>query len=295
MTRSDQYSIPNESIAEVGHLDQTRTSQSLENVDVSSTLLPRAPNILIVEDDAVLAVGLMNFFEDWKTTKLRGRCKAHVALNLDRARSYLQEDMIDIYVVDLILDETQPDRRIGAEFIADVIARTKAGIIVLTTLGEADAKATELLTQGADDYIRKPADLNYVRARLEALWRRIQYVRPSTRGLHTHNNREFLLGNWRFVIGSRILVNSEGDALKLSPTEHAFLRYLCVNEMHECEVATFNVEVLGRKSHEENMRVDNLVYRLRTKLGNNLELVANDGKYRLLQVREIKYPSTASE
>ncbi len=228
----------------------------------------------------------MNALEDWETKNLRGRCKAHIALTVDRARGYLSDDTIDIYIVDLILDETQPDRRIGAEFIAEVVAQTKAGIIVLTSLDEVDAKATELLRQGADDYIRKPADLDYVRARMEALWRRIQLVRPSAKGLYAHNNREFLLGNWKFVVGNRILSNSEGETLKLSPTEHAFLRHLCVNEMHECDVATFNIEVLGRKSHEENMRVDNLVYRLRTKLGENLELVANDGKYRLLQVNE---------
>jgi DNA-binding response OmpR family regulator len=250
-------------------------------------LLPRAPEILIVEDDAELAVGLMNLFEDWEIQNVRGRCKAQIALNIDRARSHLSDDTADIYLVDLILDETQPNRKIGAEFIADIVARTKAGIIVLTSLNEEDAKATELLRQGADDYIRKPANLDHVRARVEALWRRIQFVRPSTRGLYTHNNREFLLGSWRFVIGSRILRNSEGEMLKLSPTEHAFLRYLCVNENHECDVITFNVEVLGRESHEESMRVDNLVYRLRTKLGENLELLANDGKYRLLCVSEI--------
>ena len=293
MTRCDRYTAATESIVEVGCLEQANGTRP-EGDDISSSLLPRAPEILIVEDDARLAVALVNAFEDWETKKLHGRCKAHIALTVDRARSFLSDDSIDIYVVDLILDEAQPDRRIGAEFIADIVARTKAGIIVFTSLGEADAKATELLRQGADDYIRKPADLIYVLARVEALWRRTQYVRPTTRGLHTHNNREFILGSWRFAIGSRILSNSEGDKLKLSPTEHAFLRYLCVNEMHECDVATFNVEVLGRETHEENMRVDNLVYRLRTKLGNNLELVANDGKYRLLQVKEINYPINIS-
>jgi DNA-binding response OmpR family regulator len=287
MTRCARYTALNESVVEAECLGRTSANQSFEDGDVSSTLLPRAPEILIVEDDSDLAVGLMNVFEDWEIQNVHGRCKAHIALSIDRARSYLRDDTIDIYVVDLILDEAQPDRRIGAEFIADIVAQTRAGIIVLTSLGEADAKATELLRQGADDYIRKPADLDYVRARLEALWRRIQYVRPSTRGLYTHNNREFLLGNWRFVIGSRILSNSQGETLRLSPTEHAFLRYLCVNENHECDVVTFNIEVLGRKSHEESMRVDNLVYRLRNKLGGNLELLTNDGKYRLLQVSEI--------
>jgi DNA-binding response OmpR family regulator len=267
-------------------LRQTSTNRSIESGDVESTLLPRAPDILIVEDNSDLAVGLMNVLEDWEIQNVRGRCKAYIAPTIERALAYLKDDRIDIYIVDLILDETQPYRKIGTEFIENVVGQTKAGIIVLTTLSESDAEASNLLRQGADDYIRKPVELDFIQARVEALWRRIQYIRPSTRGLHTHNNREFLLGNWRFVVGNRILSNSAGETVRLSPTEHAFLRYLCVNESHECDVVTFNIEVLGRKSHQENMRVDNMVYRLRNKLGDNLGLLADDGGYRLLNVRE---------
>ncbi len=277
-----------ESVAEVGCLSRNSTSQSLERSNVRSTLLPGAPEVLIVEDNSELAIGLMNVLDDWEINNVQGRCKAHIATNIDRALTYLRDDRIDIYIVDLILDTSQPSRKIGAEFIGNIVAQTKkAGIIVLTSLSESDADASELLRQGADDYIKKPAELDYVRARVEALWRRIQYVRPSMRGLHTHNDKEFLLGDWRFVVGSRILRNSAGETLRLSPTEHAFLRHLCVNENHECDVVTFNIEVLGRKSHEENMRVDNLVYRLRSKLGEDLELIANEGRYRLLHVKEI--------
>jgi DNA-binding response OmpR family regulator len=286
-----RYTVSNESVAKVGCLSQTSTSGSLESNDVLSTLQPRAPEVLIVEDNSELAIGLMNVLEDWEIENVQGRCKVHIATNIDRALSYLRDDRIDIYIVDLILDKTQPDRKIGAEFIDNIVAQTKAGIIVLTSLTESDDEASELLRQGADDYIRKPAELDHVRARVEALWRRIQYVRPSMRGLHTHNNREFLLGNWRFVVGSRILSNSTGDTLRLSPTEHAFLRHLCANENHECNVVTFNVEVLGRKSHQENMRVDNLVYRLRNKLRGSMQLISDEGVYKLMDVREVK-PST---
>ena len=262
-------------------------NRSFERSASASALLPRAPEILIVEDSSDLAIGLLNALDNWKIESAEGRCRAHIATDIGRAIAFLEDDKIDVYVVDLILDESHPDPAVGAELVSRINSQTKAGIIVLTSLSESDAAASELLRRGADDYIRKPADLDYVRARIEALWRRIQYVRPATRDLHTHNNREFLIGNWRFHIGNRILSNAAGDTLKLSPTEHAFLRYLCVNENHECDVVTFNTEVLGRKSHEENMRVDNLVYRLRNKFGEDLELLANEGKYRLLQVREI--------
>ena len=269
-------------------MSQTSTSRSLESRDVQKALLPAAPSILIVEDDAQLAVGLMNVLEDWQIPTVQGKCKVHIATNVERALSYLNNGEIDIYLVDLILDMAQPNRKIGAEFIRDIVTQTNAGIIILTSLSASDAEAAELLNQGADDFIQKPADVDIIRARVLALWRRIQYVRPTMRGMLAHNNRTYLLGDWRFVIGSRLLTNSLGETVKLSPTEHAFLRHICVDENHECDVIEFNVNILGRKSHEENMRVDNLVYRLRNKLRDNLELIANEGTYRLLNVREVK-------
>ena len=288
MTRRGLYTEMSESDAEVPRLRQTSTSRSLESRDVQKALLPAAPSILIVEDDPQLAIGLMNVLEDWQIPTVQGRCKVHIATNVERALSYLNNGEIDIYLVDLILDMAQPNRRIGAEFIRDIITQTNAGIIILTSLSASDAEAAELLNQGADDFIQKPADVDIIRARVSALWRRIQYVRPAMRGMLAHNSRTYFLGDWRFVIGNRLLTNSLGETVKLSPTEHAFLRHICVDENHKCDVVEFNVNILGRRSHEESMRVDNLVYRLRNKLRGNLELVANEGTYRLLNVREVK-------
>lgn len=229
----------------------------------------------------------MNWLENWRIPAVQGQCRVQIAADLDSAVAYLQNDIIDIYIVDLVLDQSQPDRKIGAEFIRQVVAQTNAGIIVHTSLSPADAEASKLLVEGADDYIQKPTDVETVRARVLALWRRIQFVRPN-KNLQTHNNRTFLIGDWTFVIGNRILKNRTGEALRLSPTEHAFLRHICVEENHECDRTSFNLVVLGRRPFEGNMRVDNLVYRLRNKLGKSLDLISDDGVYRLLDVREIK-------
>jgi DNA-binding response OmpR family regulator len=269
-------------------LRQTVASPTSRKPDVREGLLPPAPRILIVEDETQYAVGLMNFLEDWEMPTVQGNCRVKIATDLDRAIGFLTRDTIDIFIVDLILDKGQPDRKIGAEFIREVVERTNAGIIVHTSLSPSDAEAAKLLNEGADDYIQKPSDIETVRARVSALWRRIQYVRPASKNMQGHNNRTFLIGDWKFVTGSRILKNSTGETLRLSPTEHAFLRHICVDENHECDRSNFNLNVLGRRSFEQNMRVDNLVYRLRNKLRGNLDLISDEGVYKLLDIREVK-------
>ncbi|MDB5636160.1 MAG: two component transcriptional regulator, winged helix family [Bradyrhizobium sp.] len=270
------------------YLKRTNAQQSLRAHGVQAVIELPAPRVLIVEDELQYAVGLMNWLEDWRMPTVQGQCRVQIAADMDRAIGYLSNDAIDIFIVDLVLDKTQPDRKIGAEFIRQVVAQTNAGIIVHTSLSASDAEATKLLNEGADDYIQKPSDIETVRARILALWRRIQLVRPGKKNIQGHNNRTFIIGDWRFVVGSRILTNSVGETLRLSPTEHAFLRHICVDENHECDTVNFNLAVLGRRPFEQNMRIDNLVYRLRNKLRGSLQLISDDGAYKLIGVREAK-------
>ena len=98
-------------------MSRTSTSRALGSSERPIDAAARAPEVLIVEDNSELrAVGLMNVLEDWEMKNVQGRCKAHIATNIDRALVFLRDDKIDIYIVDLILDEAQPDRKIGAEF-----------------------------------------------------------------------------------------------------------------------------------------------------------------------------------
>jgi DNA-binding response OmpR family regulator len=268
-------------------LKRTNANQFPLTDAVQATIELPAPRVLIVEDELQYAVGLMNWLEDWRIPTVQGQCRVQIAADIERAAGYLNSDAIDIFIVDLLLDKTQPDRKIGAEFIRQIVTQTNAGIIVHTSLSPSDAEATKLLNEGADDYIQKPSDIETVRARILALWRRIQLVRPSKKNIQGHSNRTFIIGDWRFVVGSRILTNLAGETLRLSPTEHAFLRHICVDENHECDAVNFNLTVLGRRSFEQNMRIDNLVYRLRNKLRGSLELISDDGAYKLIDVREV--------
>ena len=90
-------------------------------------------------------------------------------------------------------------------------------------------------------------------------------------------------------MGNRTLTDARQEQIKISPTEHAFRKYLCVVEDHAIDSETFNVEVLDRDQHKTPIRVDNFIYRLRKKFAGDIELVSEGGGfYKLLNVRETK-------
>ncbi len=253
-----------------------------------------APRILIVEDDSDYALRLLNSLKDWRMPLSTGECKIDIAQSIERAKDYLNKDAVDIFIVDLIMREKEDSETesdvFGKNFVREIATKSNAGIIIVTSLAERSEGFT-LLTEGADDYIQKYPEPDKIRARILALWRRIQLIRPNRSNIFAHTNRVFRIGDWRFVVGSRALTNSIGETVRLSPTEHAFLRYICTVEGHECDRISFNLHVLGRRHFERKLRIDNFIYRIRNKLGESIQFLSDNGAYKLIDVREIK-PST---
>jgi DNA-binding response OmpR family regulator len=270
-------------------LNAHATSISSRKSRREEDLRTAAPHILLVENDVAYAVQLMNHLRDWKLPLADSMCVVDIAPDIERARKYLREDNIDLFIVDLVMhrsnNETDESKNVGQDFAKEVWEASNAGIIVHTSLSEDDGDASRMLKEGVDDYIQKGATtVETIHARIQALWRRIHLVR-SNKGVHT--NRSFLIGAWKFIVGDRSLTTEDGKTVKLSHTEHAFLSYICTSENNECSKIDFNLKVLGRRSFEENLRVDNFVYRLRQKLGRSLDLLADGGAYRLVDVREL--------
>jgi two-component system response regulator CpxR len=251
-----------------------------------------APKILIVEDDPKQALQLRRKLGDRNFQLGKMDCEIDFAEDIVTAREFLHEDSIDVYIIDLIMAEnasaTGESAAVGKDFVREVVAKSNAGIIVYSSL-HADTEAAGLLHEGADDYLEKHENSETLSARVLALWRRILHVRPKSINLFAHSNRVFLIGGWRFTVGDRELQSTSGDRLRLSPTEHAFLRYICTIENHVLDIETFNVVVLGRPTYEREKRIDNFIYRVRNKLGKSVELSAQgSGAYKLINVRELK-------
>lgn len=262
-------------------------SYSLEN------MLP-SPRILIVDDNLAHASAVKRALRDQSSVLGRLRCEIEVVEDLVGARQYLREDSIDIYFLDLEISEKAGegllDPSVGRAFVSDVVRTTNAGVVVCSSLSH-ETEAAALLEAGADDYVEKTSSPDIIAARTLSVWRRTLQSRPEeSRALRlAHVGRTFILSGWRFVVGNRTLTNFEGSSIKISPTEHAFLRYLAAVDGHLIDSEIFNIDVLDRDQHKVHVRLDNFIHRLRKKLGGELEIIPQgNGYYKLLDVREIK-------
>jgi DNA-binding response OmpR family regulator len=98
-----------------------------------------------------------------------------------------------------------------------------------------------------------------------------------------------LIGKWRFTVGDRLLRDEDGSTLKLSQTEHAFLRYICTVDSNEITTDEFNEVILNRSRPEYMSRLDNFIYRMRQKLGGTVEVTSlRNGRYVFAPVRRLK-------
>ena len=256
-------------------------------------MLP-APRILIVDDNLVHASAVKRALRDPSSILGRLRCEIEVVEDLAGARQDLRDDSIDIYFLDLEISEKVGegllDPSVGRAFVSDVVRTTNAGIVVCSSLSH-ETEAETLLEAGADDYVEKTSSPGIIAARTLSVWRRTLQSRPeASRTLSlAHVGRTFILSGWRFVVGNRTLNNSEGTLIKVSPTEHAFLRYLVAVDDHMINSEIFNIDVLDRDQHKVHVRLDNFIHRLRKKFGGELEIIPQGGGfYKLLNFREIK-------
>jgi DNA-binding response OmpR family regulator len=271
----------------------TNTTRTFGSEHSPEDMLP-SPRILIVDDNPVHASGIKRALRDPSSIFGRLKCEIDVVDDLAAARKYLREDSVDIYFLDLEISEKAGEgllhASVGRDFVRDVVKTTNAGVIICSSFA-AETEAVELLEVGADDYVEKTSAPDIVAARALSVWRRTLQGRPANSQTvrFAHVGRTFVLNDWRFVVGDRTLANIEGATVKISPTEHAFLRYLCAVDGQMIDSETFNIDVLDRDQHKVHVRLDNFIHRLRKKFDGKLELTSQgDGVYKLLDVREIK-------
>jgi len=253
-----------------------------------------SPRILIVDDNPIHASAIKRALRDPSSVIGRLKCEIDVVEDLTTARQYLREDSVDIYFLDLEISEKAGEgllhASVGRDFVRDVVKKTNAGVIVCSSFA-AETEAAELLEIGADDYVEKTSAPDIIAARTLSVWRRTLQSRPpsSQTAKFAHVGKRFALNDWRFVVGNRTVTNIDGKTIKLSPTEHAFLRHLCAVEDHAINSEIFNIDVLDRDQYKVHVRLDNFIYRLRKKFQNTLEIVSQgDGVYKLHDVKEIK-------
>jgi len=97
-------------------------------------------------------------YVDTMEAYLEDRFDVLTAQSLEEAKSLLKENQIDLAIIDIRLNEEDPDNKEGLDLLKWLRERMpEAGVIVMSAYKEFDY-AVEALNAGADYFMRKPID-----------------------------------------------------------------------------------------------------------------------------------------
>ncbi|MDZ7291736.1 MAG: response regulator transcription factor [candidate division KSB1 bacterium] len=205
--------------------------------------------ILIVEDDAAIALGLESALHD-------EGYETHTAHTGPDGYRFAKEHQPDLIVLDLMLpgmSGLEICKRLRDEGI-------KTPVIMLTSKTEEDDKVLGL-ELGADDYVTKPFSLRELLARVRAHLRR-EEVSGSSNGNGAINMEKYSFGNV-VVDFKRHEVYRAGQLQELTNREFRLLEYFI---QHPGELITRDRlldEIWGYDIYPTTRTVDNHILRLR--------------------------------
>ncbi|MEO8609387.1 MAG: response regulator transcription factor [Chloroflexota bacterium] len=163
----------------------------------------------------------------------------------------------DVVVLDISLG-SPPD---GLEVCRRLREWSKVPVIMLSVHGEEKTKVTAL-DAGADDYLTKPFGIEELRARIQAVLRRIA-VEPATSA-----NAEIKVGDLLIdLVNRRVFV--EGDDVHLTPKEYDLLRLLATHPGKVMTHRSILAEVWGPEYSDMDHYVRVFVNQIRKKLREN--------------------------
>ncbi len=194
--------------------------------------------------------------DDERLRSLVVRTLSRAGLACDEASSIDEaEELLGVHAYDLLV----LDRRLPDGDGLDVCRRARAGgfrhsILMLTAMDHVEAEI-EGLSDGADDYLGKPFDLEVLAARAKALLRRNEVRAP----------RELVSGELRLDPGRRAAWRGQ-EPLSLTAREFTILELL----MRSPGAVVSREEILeqawGEREEPMSNTIDVLVGRLRRKL-----------------------------
>lgn len=165
---------------------------------------------------------------------------------------------------DLILLDLNLPGEDGFSLMPQLRRVSQAGIIILTGRGE---KVDEVvgLELGADDYVSKPCDLRHLAARIRAVLRR---TAGSTQAEASSGGDDIVtFEGWSLNRSRRTLTSPSGVEVRLTAAEFNLLAIFAVRPGRTLSRAQLSESLHGREWSPYDRSIDNLVSRLRKKLG----------------------------
>ena len=204
------------------------------------------PNLLMIEDDAELAVILCNFLKRYNimVTNYEDPYLGISALSLTK---------YDLLILDLSLPGMD-----GLEICKEVRSKSDIPIIISSARSDLEDKIVGL-ELGADDYLPKPYDPKEMYARIQSLIRR--YKKSST--------LEEQQGHSVFAVDEkRHEISFKAEVLNLTPAEYEILSYMIRQNGFSIsrEQLVYNCKSLKDKGSKS---LDVIIGRLRSKIGDD--------------------------
>ncbi|HKX88346.1 MAG TPA: response regulator transcription factor [Sphingopyxis sp.] len=154
----------------------------------------------------------------------------------------------------MILDVGLPDGN-GFDLAMEIRQSHDCGIIMLTAFGDS-ADRVRGFDSGADIYLVKHSTLREIEAAIRSLLRRTGN-RPTI--------AERGKGRWILDTANWAMIAPDGQVLKLTATEFAFLNLLCERQGDVCARDDIVAALARPGEHFDNRHLDAVVSRLRRK------------------------------
>lgn len=200
--------------------------------------------ILIVEDDK----GISDFIVPELEYEGFTTCLATTGRE---ALEKFEAEKPDLILLDIMLPELN-----GLEVLRRIRATSTVPVILETARGETIDKINGL-NLGADDYIAKPFEIEELLARINALFRRINFTKP----------KESVLALRNLALSTdRMSATVDDKEMTLSKTEFQLLKLLLENQGKVLSRSQIIDEIWGKDHFIDENTIDVYIGYLRTKI-----------------------------
>ncbi len=216
-------------------------------------------NILVVEDEAHLAQGLLfNLRAEGYTVQL--------AVDGESALEMIAAQSFDALILDVML----PGRD-GFSVAAELRAQQIYIPILMLTARSRPEDVLNGFSAGADDYLPKPFDLSILLARLNGLLRRITWLRPPlpTSPPPTVGAAASFAFSGRTIDFAALQLTTPDKTIRLTLMESDLLRYLVQNQGRIISRKELLEQVWRVHEDTDTRAIDNFMVRLRRYIEDN--------------------------
>ena len=234
--------------------------------------------ILLAEDDAEQAEEMKDYLEEYKYN-------IKLASNSTEFLSLFKSDNFDLILLDLGLGGTD-----GIDLTHAVRKVSEVPIIMVTGRNDTIDRVVGLQV-GADDYVVKPFDLRELVARISAVLRRSRTINIMESDT---DSGVFIFNDVRFYSGRMALNFADGSVQDLTAAENGLLSAL-TSRPGRILTRDFLIDrIYGREWSINDRSIDNLVLRLRRKIGGNETVIKSIRGTGYTFVAQVRSESDAS-